>query len=84
MVDIYSTICVSTHSFLTWEIREQFDTDEKYKWKMMFCKKYGIYSNNLMGIPEISQNRSVIIGNDVWIGYGAIITMGVTLVKEQL
>ena len=79
IVDNHSTTCVSTHSFLTGGIREQFDADEKYKQKMIFCKKYGIYSDNLSGIPEISQNRPVIIGNDVWIGYGAIITMGVTI-----
>jgi len=42
-------------------------------------KRYGKYNNNLPGQMKHAPNKPVIIGNDVWIGYGAIITTGVTI-----
>ncbi len=66
---------ISTHPFLDYPL---FMRWEEYISRCDLIKKYGKYSNNnLYENSEIRNNPSVIIGNDAWIGAGAVILPGV-------
>ena len=54
------------------------EDEEEYQCKLELCKKYGIYRDNISG-SEIRHNPPVVIGNDVWIGFNALIVPGVTI-----
>ncbi|SEH31211.1 Hexapeptide repeat of succinyl-transferase [Selenomonas sp. KH1T6] len=68
---------VTTSPFL--DIKPPYsDDEEEHQHKLEFCKKYGRYHGNSSG-SEIRHNPPVVIGNDVWIGFNALIVPGVTI-----
>ena len=69
--------CISTHPFLD----HPFFMDwEEYLDRKELLKKYGKYlDNDKFEDSLIRKNRSVVVGNDVWIGANAIILPGVTI-----
>jgi len=59
------------------------DDDAERKKRLGYCYRYGKYHWNVdspsIYHAEIINDEPVVIGNDVWIGYYAIITMGVII-----
>lgn len=69
--------CVTTHPFLDYAY---FSSWESYIQKRQLVNKFGTHWDNA-GYEEspIRDNRSVIIGNDVWIGANVVILPGVSI-----
>lgn len=56
-----------------------FVTDKiEHERRLALCKQYGTYRHNLFG-SEIRNNGETVIGNDVWIGFNALLIPGVTI-----
>ena len=73
----HSLDCITTHPFLDYPI---YMTWEKYLDRKKIIAKYGLHrNNNQYENSEIRNNKSVVIGNDVWIGANAIILPGITI-----
>ena len=68
---------VTTSPFL--DMKTPWSDDEaEYKHKLELCRRHGIFNDNSSG-SEIRRNPPVVIGNDVWIGFNALIVPGVTI-----
>lgn len=73
----HSMDCVTTHPFLDHPIFNEWDSYLEMK---NLVNKYGKHiDNNQYENSAIRKNKSVVIGNDVWIGAGAIILPGVRI-----
>lgn len=71
----HSLDCITTHPLLDYPYFMEW---EEYIVKCGLVKKYGKHgNNNPYENSEIRNNPSVIVGNDVWIGAGAVILPGV-------
>ena len=69
--------CVSSHPFLDHPFFMEW---EKYIERKKLLNKYGNYTDNdKYEYSPIRKNKSVVVGNDVWIGANAIILPGVMI-----
>lgn len=73
----HSLDCITTHPFLD---HPYFMEWEKYIERMDIVEKFGKHKNNhKFEDSKIRNNRSVVIGNDVWIGANVIILPGINI-----
>lgn len=69
--------CVTTHPFIDYA---SFSSWENYIQKRELVNRFGTHWNNaIYEDSPIRNNRSVIIGNDVWIGANVVILPGVSI-----